>query len=65
MHDAIMDMLRENRRDVIIAMRSVAVAMAVESGYCNWDFLEERIFKTSIALGMRQGTPFKPLVDQV
>ena len=65
MRDAIMDMIRESRRDVIIAMRAVLYAMAVESGYCNWDFLEERIFKTSIALGMRQGTPFKTLVDEV
>ena len=61
--DAIMDMFRENRRDILIAMRSVLYSAAVESGYCNWDFLEERIFKTSTAFGMRQGTPFKPLVD--
>ena len=65
LRDAVMEMFHGNRRDVIISMRAALYVLAVESGYCNWDFLEDRIFKTGAAIGLREGTPFKPVIDEM
>ena len=63
MHDAVMEMFEKDQKVVIIAMKGILMDIAVKSGYCNWDFLDEGIFTTGVAIGLPQDTPFKERID--
>ena len=54
----ILKLLETNEDAVIVGPSSPMYELAVSTGYCNWGFLEDRLFRENWALPLQKGSPF-------
>ena len=56
--DVIRKLLKNNEDAVIVGPSSPMYEMAVSTGYCNWEFLDDQFYRDIWAFPLAKGSPF-------
>ena len=62
---AIIKLLQDDENAVIVAEYQLMHALAVQSGYCNWGFLEDRLNRSFWAFPFPKRSPFLSAFDDM
>ena len=61
----IVTLLKNNEDAVIVADYNPMYKLTVSSGYCNWGFLKDRLFRSNWAFPLPKGSPFLHAFNKV
>ena len=62
---SIIKLLKNNENAVIVAEYQLMYELAVQSGYCNWGFLEDRLLQSVWAFPFPKRSPFLPAFNEM